>query len=375
MAMSLLVIQPSTRCDGSCIICPWREKFGCTGVMLPLEALDALIDNLIDFRFDECIVTCPNPFSHPKIGVVLTKAQELCDAVDVFLPVSGLKNVVQSGQLKRISDRASAFIILVDSQKAMTSSVQTIKNLLSFGIDNIEAYIPLGSSFDFAEVLSSIDICRRLGLKITVGPRFYERVPTEEFLKKLAKRENTEVGLHYGVKYMYHALKVFFDNYPVTLLTSLSLENCRTIYVNPYGNISKCPHSKLTLNYTQISTERLREMLFSPCPLSKDSIQLTPKVRVSFVTQDGVEIPSDIMELLELVSQLKSFRAACKAMGVSPSTYWERIKGIEDKLGTSLLITMRGGRKKGVTVLTGFARDILEEYKKVREKVLLSLYA
>ncbi len=375
MAMSLLVIQPSTRCDGSCIICPWREKFGCTGVMLPLEALDALIDNLIDFRFDECIVTCPNPFSHPKIGVVLTKAQELCDAVDVFLPISGLKNVVQSGQLKRISDRASAFIILVDSQKAMTSSVQTIKNLLSFGIDNIEAYIPLGSSFDFAEVLSSIDICRRLGLKITVGPRFYERVPTEEFLKKLAKRENTEVGLHYGVKYMYHALKVFFDNYPVTLLTSLSLENCRTIYVNPYGNISKCPHSKLTLNYTQISTERLREMLFSPCPLSKDSIQLTPKVRVSFVTQDGVEIPSDIMELLELVSQLKSFRAACKAMGVSPSTYWERIKGIEDKLGTSLLITMRGGRKKGVTVLTGFARDILEEYKKVREKVLLSLYA
>ena len=375
MAMSLLVIQPSTRCDGSCIICPWREKFGCTGVMLPLEALDALIDNLIDFRFDECIVTCPNPFSHPKIGVVLTKAQELCDAVDVFLPISGLKNVVQSGQLKRISDRASAFIILVDSQKAMTSSVQTIKNLLSFGIDNIEAYIPLGSSFDFAEVLSSIGICRRLGLKITVGPRFYERVPTEEFLKKLAKRENTEVGLHYGVKYMYHALKVFFDNYPVTLLTSLSLENCRTIYVNPYGNISKCPHSKLTLNYTQISTERLREMLFSPCPLSKDSIQLTPKVRVSFVTQDGVEIPSDIMELLELVSQLKSFRAACKAMGVSPSTYWERIKGIEDKLGTSLLITMRGGRKKGVTVLTGFARDILEEYKKVREKVLLSLYA
>ena len=85
--------------------------------MLPLEALDALIDNLIDFRFDECIVTCPNPFSHPKIGVVLTKAQELCDAVDVFLPISGLKNVVQSGQLKRISDRASAFIILVDSQK------------------------------------------------------------------------------------------------------------------------------------------------------------------------------------------------------------------------------------------------------------------
>jgi len=374
MDMSLLVIQPSTRCDGNCVICPWREKFGCTGVMLPLEALDVVIDNLMDFRFDECIVTCPNPFSHPKIEAVLAKAQELCDAVDLFLPISSLKNVAQSGQLKRISDKARAFIILVDSQKAMTSSVQTVKNLLSFGIDNIEVYIPLGSSFDFAEVLSSIGICRRLGLKITVGPRLYERGPTEEFLKKLAKRENTEVSLHYGVKYMYHALKVFFDDYPVTLLTSPSSENCRTIYINPYGNISKCPNSKLILNYTQISTEHLREMLFSPCPLSRDSVQLTPKVRVSFMTQDGVEISSDIMELLELVSQLKSFRAACKAMGVSPSTYWERIKDIEDKLGMSLLITLRGGRKKGVTILTGFARDILEEYKKVREKVLLSLY-
>ncbi|WP_456366608.1 winged helix-turn-helix domain-containing protein [Thermococcus sp.] len=342
--------------------------------MLPLEALDALIDSLMDFRFDECIVMCPNPFSHPKVGVILTKAQELCDSVDVFLPISGLKNVAQSGQLKRISDKARAFIILVDSQKAMTSSVQTVKNLLSFGIDNTEAYIPLGSNFDFAEVLSSIEICRRLGLKITVGPRLYEKGPTEEFLKKLAKRENTEVGLHYGVKYMYHALKVFFDDYPVTLLTSPSSENCRTLYIDPYGNVSKCPHSKLTLNYTKISAERLREMLFSPCPLNRDSIQLAPKVRVSFVTPDGVEIPSDVMELLELVSQLKSFRAACKAMGVSPSTYWERIKDIEDKLGTSLLITIRGGRKKGVTVLTGFARDILEDYKKVREKVLLSLY-
>ena len=374
MGMSLLVIQPSTKCDGSCLICPWREKFGCTGMMLPPVALDILAENLDGFRFDECVIICPNPFFHPKIGVILDKTQELCDCVNVFVPISGLKNVARSGQLKIISNNIHALIILVDSQKAMTSSIQTIKNLLSFGFENIEAYIPLGLSFDFAEILSLIGICRRLGLRTTVGPRFYEKAPTEEFLKKLAKRENTEVGLHYGVKYMYHALKVFFEDYPVTLLTSPSPESCKTLYVNPYGNISKCPHSKLSINYKHISIEHLRKMLFSQCPLSQNTIQLTPKVKVSFVTQEGVEIAPDIMELLELVSQLKSFRAACKAMGVSPSTYWERIKELEDKLGVSLLITVRGGRKKGVTVLTGFARGILEEYRRVREKVLLSLY-
>ncbi|EEB72950.1 transcriptional regulator, LysR family protein [Thermococcus sp. AM4] len=374
MGMSLLVIQPSTKCDGGCLICPWREKFGCTGVMLPPEVVDILAENLDGFRFDECVITCPNPFSHPKIDVIVNKTQEICDRIDMFITIPGLKNVARSGQLKKISDNVHALIILVDSQKAMMSSIQTIKNLLSFGVDNIEAYIPLGSSFDFAEILSLIGICRRLGLRITVGPRFYEKAPTEEFLKKLAKRENTEVGLHYGIKYIYHALKVFFDDYPVTLLTSPSSENCKTIYVNPYGNVSKCPHSKLSINYRHISTEYLRKMLFSPCPLSQNALQLTPKVKVSFVTRDGVEIPSDIMELLELISQLKSFRAACKAIGVSPSTYWERIKELEYKLGMSLLITVRGGRKKGITVLTGFARDILEEYRRVREKVLLSLY-
>lgn len=372
--MSLLVIQPSTKCDGGCLICPWREKFGCTGVMLPPEALDILTDNLDNFKFEECVITCPNPFSHPKVEIIVDKAQEICDRVDIFITISGLKNVAQRGQLKKISDDVHSLVILIDSQKAMMSSIQTIKTLLSFGIDNLEVYIPLGSSFDFAEILSLVSICRRLGLRIIIGPRLYEKAPTEEFLQKLAKRENTEVGLHYGTKYIYHALKIFFDDYPVTLLTSPSSENCKTLYVNPYGNISKCPYSSFSINYKFISTEYLRKILFSPCPLNQNIIQLTPKVKVSFVTREGVEIPSDIMELLELISQLKSFRAACKALGVSPSTYWERIKEVEDKLGVSLLITVRGGRKKGVTVLTGFARDILEEYRKIREKVLLSLY-
>jgi len=372
--MSLLVVQPSTKCDGGCLVCPWREKFGCTGVMLPLEAVEAICENLNGFKFDECLVMCPNPFLHPKVEAIISRLQGFCDSVDVFITVAGLKNVAQGSTLRKVSKNVHSLVLLVDSQKAALSAVQAVKNLISFGVDNVESYVPLSSSFDFAEVLSIINVCRRLGLRITVGPRPYEKAPVEGFLEKLAKRENTEIGLHYGTKYMYHALKVFFEDYPVTLLTSPSSENCKTLYVDPYGNVSKCPYSNFSVSYRYMSVEHLRKMMFSPCPLSRNSVQLTPKVKVSFVTRDGVEIPADIMELLELISQLKSFRAACKAIGVPPSTYWERIKELEDKLGVSLLITVRGGRKKGVTVLSGFARDILEKYRKVRERVLLSLY-
>ncbi|NJE55688.1 winged helix-turn-helix domain-containing protein, partial [Thermococcus sp. 21S9] len=149
---------------------------------------------------------------------------------------------------------------------------------------------------------------------------------------------------------------------------------CRALYLNPYGNFSKCPLSRFEVNYRKITREDLRKMLFSSCAINRNIIGLSPKIQVSFVTKDGVEIPGEILELLELISQVNSFRAACKALGVSPSTYWEKIKSLEEKLGISLVISVRGGRKKGITILTDFAKELLKEYKEIRERAIVSLY-
>ena len=370
MNMDILAVQPSSKCDSSCLVCPWKEKFGCAGIMLPLEALEKLRVYLDDFKFDEGLLICPNPLFHPKINAIIHEVRELCRKITIFLPVSVSRSVLHRTPLENVD-----FItLIIPSYRELKANIQTVRMLLSQGIDNLEAYIPLDSSYDFVDVLSTIDLCKSYGLKITIGPRFYNIPNTSKFLEKVAKKENVEIGLHYGKKYFYNAVKVFIGNYPITVLTSMTGEKCRALYLSPYGNFSKCPHSKFEINYKEITREELRKMLFSPCVIDHDAVGLSPRINIHFVTKKGIEIPGDILELLELISQVNSFRAACKALGVPASTYWEKIKNLEKKLGIPLLISIRGGKKKGVTILTDFAKELLEEYKHIREKVLVALY-
>ncbi|WP_456321107.1 winged helix-turn-helix domain-containing protein [Palaeococcus sp. (in: euryarchaeotes)] len=368
--MSILTVQPSSKCDATCLVCPWREKFGCVGVMLPLEALEVLTENLGDFKFDEGIITCPNPLLHPKIDFIVNEIRDLCKKTTIFLPASVSKNALHKAPLKNVD----VVSFLISTFRDIRSNVQTLKMLLSQGIDNIEAYVPLDSSYDFAEILSIIKVCSSYGLKITIGPYMCNRLYIYKFLEKLSKRENVEIGLHYGRRYFYNAIKVFINNYPVDVLTSPIGENCRALYLNPYGNFSKCPFLNYEVNYKKITRDELRKMLFSPCTINHNPMHLSPRISVSFVTRDGVEVSSDVLELLELIYQLNSFRAACRALGVSPSTYWEKIRSLEEKLGITLLISMKGGKKKGVTLLTDFAKELLEKYKEIREKALVSMY-
>ncbi|MBC7095392.1 MAG: LysR family transcriptional regulator [Thermococcus sp.] len=337
--------------------------------MLPLESLEVLKKYLEDFRFDDGIITCPNPLLHPKIDVIIDGIRDLCRKTTLFLPVSVSRTMLRKTSLENVE-----FIsLLISSFKEIKSNFQTLKMLLSQGIDNLEAYVILDSSYDFAEILSIIKFCTSFGLSITIGPRMYERPYTDEFIEKLVKKENVEIGLHYGKKYFYNAIKVFVNEYPVTVLTSSAIEKCKALYLNPYGTLSKCPLSHYEVNYKKITREDLRKMLFSPCVIRDRTLSFSPHIEISFITNEGIKISGDILELLELISQVNSFRAACKTLGVSPSTYWEKIKSLEERIGAPLLLSTRGGGKKGVTIPTEFARKLLHEYRKVREKIIISL--
>lgn len=370
MDMSLLVVQPSSKCDNNCLICPWRDKFGCRGIMLPLKALEKLKAHLDEFRFDETLIICPNPLLHPKINIIISEIEEISRKIVLFLPIGVSRRLLS----RKILERIDLVSLVIPSHNDLKNGIHTIKMLLSQGIDNLEAYIFLDSSYDFAEILSSIDICKKYGLKTVLGPKFYTYPCADKFIEEISKKENVEIGLHYGIKYFYDAIKLFIDNYPVTILTSPTGEECKTLYLNPYGNFSKCPPSGVEISYREITKGELRKMLFSSCVMNRETVSVFPRINVSLVTKEGVEIPSDILELLELISQVNSFRAACKALGVPPSTYWEKIQTLERKLGRSLIISIKGGRKKGITMLTEFAKEFLNKYREVREKVLVSIY-
>ncbi len=294
--------------------------------------------------------------------------RDVAKKTTVFVPMA-TKLTHLEGSVLKDADRVS---IVIPPMERVRNCENLIKTLESQGIDNLEAYLIFDSSSDPAEVLQKAERCMSLGMSITVGPFPFDMPFGDVFLEAIGGRKDVDLGLHYGSRYMYTAMRIFLHDYPLTILMSPA-SPCRVLYVNPMGMVSKCPSYGSYVSYDEATLDVLRKMFFSPCPV-RESLVFTPRIDISFVSSTGVKIPADVMELLEIISQVKSFRAACKAMGVSPSTYWERIKGIERRIGRPLVISMKGGRKKGVTVLTGIAIELVEEYKRVRERVLLSMY-
>jgi len=367
--MSLLVIQPSNKCDGGCLPCRWSFGPRGDGRGLPTEALDKLKVLLNHFKFNECVLLCPNPLFHPKLDIIIDIIQEMCTRTTIFLPISVTRSLLNRKPLEKVD----TISLLIPSYDYAKDNIQLVKTLVSQGLENIEAYILFDSNHDFAEILSTIDICKRYGLKITVGPMFYTLPYINKFTEYLEKREDVEIGLRYGKKYHYNAIKVFLKDYPVTVLTSNRIEDCRTLYVDPHGYFSKCPLYGNKVYFQDLTSESLRKMVFSSCPIN-NTMRLSPRVRISLVAKNGVEISSDILELLELVFWLKSFRGACRSLGVPPSTFWEKIKTLERELGTPLLVTIRGGRKKGRTTLSEFAQKLLNEYTNARKNTLTAFY-
>ncbi|WP_238516371.1 winged helix-turn-helix domain-containing protein [Thermococcus onnurineus] len=365
MVMGVIVVQPSGRCDATCANCIWRERL--SGVMLPGDVLPRIASLLDGFRFDEGILMCPNPFLHPKIKIIYDELRDISKRVTVFIPLTASLSNLRVDVLADVDMISIIVPPMIDIKRGDT----LIRALESRGIDHIEAYLVFNSSSDPGEILRKIGECMKRGLRITVGPSLFSPPSGDMFIESISARKDVELGLHYGRKYLYSAMKVFLNDYPITLLMS-PMDPCRHLYVNPYGIISKCPNSNFSVSYREMTRELLRKIFFSPCPNNKNP-SFVPKVEISFVTSSGIKIPGDIMELLELISQTRSFRAACKIMGVSPSTYWERIRDIEEKLGRRLIVSVKGGRKKGITVLTGVALDLLKEYQRIRERVLLSL--
>ncbi len=331
--------------------------------------MDRLKELLNNFKFDECILLCPNPLFHPKLDIIIDLIHEICEKTTIFLPISITRNLLNRKSLEKV-DVISLLIPSYDSAKV---NIQLVKTLVSQGLEDIEAYVLLDSNRGSAEVLSTIDLCKRYGLKITVGPMFYDPPRTSKFIEYLEKREDAEIGLRYGKKYLYNAIKVFLKDYPVTVLTSNGIEDCRTLYIDPYGYFSKCPTYGKKVHFQNLTSDALRKMVFSRCPVD-NSVMLSPRIHISLVAKNGVEIPSDVLELLELVFWLKSFRGACRAMGVPPSTFWEKIKTLEKELGTTLLISVRGGRKRGKTALTEFAQKLLNEYANAKKNILTAFY-
>ncbi len=87
-------------------------------------------------------------------------------------------------------------------------------------------------------------------------------------------------------------------------------------------------------------------------------------LRVYKMIPDGEEkcFGPGIAQLITLVEQNGSLRAAAMEMGMAYSKAWRMVKTTQQALGFPLLITAIGGKKGGGAIVTPECQDFLRRY-------------
>ncbi len=79
------------------------------------------------------------------------------------------------------------------------------------------------------------------------------------------------------------------------------------------------------------------------------------------------------LRLLEQVREQGSITAAAKAVGVTYKTAWDRLRNLQTRLGTPLIVAAKGGRGGGRTQLSEHGAALLARYEKLRRAQSLAV--
>jgi len=74
-------------------------------------------------------------------------------------------------------------------------------------------------------------------------------------------------------------------------------------------------------------------------------------------------------ELLRLTYELGSLHKAAEKLGISYRSAWGKIRDTEKRLGIQLLERTIGGKSGGGSVLTDGAKALLEEYRRLDDRI------
>src|SRR5206468_7700038 len=92
-----------------------------------------------------------------------------------------------------------------------------------------------------------------------------------------------------------------------------------------------------------------------------------PRVKVWLEGQDGRVTLSDWrVGLLQAIARHGSLVAAARELGVPHRTAWQRLREMEERLGTRLVEASSGGAAGGESRLTPAAHDLVRRFDAVR---------
>ncbi len=371
MPWNTLLIRLVSNCDGECYGCPLRTHEFKEKTILSYKLFNKLIKSIEGSSFDEAVFLCPNPFQHPRLEHFIELVKNISKRVYLLSPLKSIKPLN-----KNIIEKLDELIFIVSNRQQVIIREKMLKTLISQGIDNISIYLSTRSLDGLLEnILSILCTIEKYSIKLRVGEPPYMNVYSPNIVDYIRKR-GYEVSLPYGYFIGYRAYSAFIENRYIGLLEKPLFENCRKLYIDPFGRVSKCP---LTLNtiskyIDKANIDDIRIIMFSDCNFKIKMSSIVPYIHISFLLNDNVVIPKDVLDLLEVLLHVRSFRQACQVLGYNPSTYIYKIRVLEKKLGYKLLKSYKGGYKKGSTTLTPEALRIVEKYKKLREYISKKLF-
>jgi len=356
-----LLLRLTTRCSGCGAPCPYTSKHSTNEVSTYIKDVINGLTKFVDEGFDESVVLCPVNLRDEYLHDLVKVLKEVSNSVKVFIPLSEVKSLS-----KYLASMLNELVIVVGN--ISTELPTQLRTLITNGIENISLYTVLSHSSSLELLKWVISVAKRFGVRVRVGEAPY--IGNHIDVHQRLVRYCLGIGLPFGNLYGYRAATTFINDYPVTVLFKDPSE-CRCVYINPEGKLCRCPLSNECLDLRNARRDIILNVLNKPCKLAKPLPY--PSIRIDVKLPNGITIPSEILQLLELIDHTRSLRKACSVLGVSVSTCIEKLRRVERELGSRLVEGYRGGSKHGYTVLTSLGREVLEVYRDVRGAIVDSL--
>jgi molybdate transport system regulatory protein len=95
---------------------------------------------------------------------------------------------------------------------------------------------------------------------------------------------------------------------------------------------------------------------------------MQPRLKVWIEGEDGRVVLSEWrVALLQAVARHGSLSAAARELGVPHRTAWQRVREMEQRLGTRLIEASSGGANGGSSRLTAAAEAFIARYQRMRQ--------